>query len=249
VRVARLGVASRASHIAHRVSRVAMSRSAHDEALGAKDGYDWARDSVSSAFDSLSTFATTSTSTLTRSAQTAMNSTSTMMAHMSRERVAWFVALMGTSVVMYALALFVGAPTMALAPAKFGLCLSAGGACSIGATGALRGAQAQLAHMTSEGRLGASVAMGLAMMMTLRAALVTHSYVGTLFWSIVQTVAVAYYQVTYFPYGAQGARAVMNVAMSLGGPALAACARGVGAAWSAMYGGSSGSSNGVATAV
>jgi hypothetical protein len=87
------------------------------------------------------------------------------------------------------------------------------------------------------------------MMMTLRAALVTHSYVGTLFWSIVQTVAVAYYQVTYFPYGAQGARAVVNVAMSLGGPALAACARGVGAAWSAMYGGSSGSSNGVATAV
>jgi len=227
-----------------------MSRTANKDE-NAQETYDWARDSVSSAFDSLSTFATTSTSTLTRSAQSAMHSTSTMMSHMSRERVAWFVALMATSVVMYALALVVGAPTMALAPAKFGLCLSAGGACSIAATGALRGAHAQLAHMTSEGRLGASVAMGFAMMMTLRAALVTHSYLGTLFWSIAQTVAVVYYQVTYFPYGAQGARAVMSVAMSLGGPALGACARGVGAAWSAVYGGGSsgGGSSGVASAV
>ena len=56
------------------------------------------------------------------------------------------------SAFMYALAFFLGLPTLVLAPAKFGLCFSFGSVASVCAVGALRGAGAQLKHMTS-GRL------------------------------------------------------------------------------------------------
>jgi len=172
----------------------------------------------------------------------ALRENANAMSSFTRDRVVMFLALSVGALAMFALACAT-AGASALAPAKFGLCFTASSALSIAAIGALRGWQAQLAHMASEGRLGATLMMTFAMMMTVREAVAKHSYIGTLFWSVAQVLAVGYYHVNNFPYGAQGAKAVANVAISLGGPAVGACASGVGAMWNAAYGGGSSASN------
>ena len=204
-------------------------------------GDDWqqfARE-ASSAFESLTTNASdlvrsasaraqTSTATMARTASNAAADANAAVRALSRERVVWFLALGGTSVFFYTLAFVVGVPTLVFAPAKFGLCFSLGSACSISAVGALRGASGQLTHMTTEERLPASAAVVLTMFMTLRAALWNHSYVMTVFWSLLQAVAVGYNQVTYFPYGAQGARTVASVAYQIAQPVCGGCFRALG---------------------
>jgi len=204
-------------------------------------GDDWqqfARE-ASSAFESLtanasdlvrsaSARAQTSTASMARTASNAAADANAAVRALSRERVVWFLALGGTSAFFYTLAFVVGVPTLPFAPAKFGLCFSLGSACSISAVGALRGVSGQLTHMTTEERLPASVAVVLTTFMTLRAALWNHSYVMTVFWSVLQTVAVGYYQVTYFPYGAQGARTVASVAYQIAQPVCGGCFRALG---------------------
>ena len=138
---------------------------------------------------------------------------------------------------MYALAFVVGAPTLAIAPAKFGLCVSAASASGVCATGALRGAQAQVTHMLSEERAVTSVVMVTTVVMTVRAAAYRHSYAQTVFWSACQTCAVGYYQVSYFPYGAQGFRTVCATAWQIAQPVMGACARAIGFAASSRGGG------------
>ena len=177
---------------------------------------------------SASAAAQTSTQSFARSASETMAQTTQALGSLNAERVAWFLALSATSAFMYALAFFLGLPTLVLAPAKFGLCFSFGSVASVCAVGALRGAGAQLKHMTSEGRLPASAAMTATTMMTLHAAVLKHSYVMTVFWSVLQTVSVGYYQVSYFPYGAQGFRAVASASWQIVQPACGGCLRAMG---------------------
>jgi len=202
---------------------------------------DWAEFTAgaSSAFDALSSQATSalrsvrahareSSTAFARSASSAAESTSGALRALSAERVAWFCAFASASTFFYTLAFIIGAPTLALAPAKFGLCFSVASGLSIASVGALRGASGQVAHMLSEERLAASACVAVSWMMTLRAAMWNHAYAGTVFWSVCQFLSVAYYQVSYFPYGVQGVKTVASVAFGLAGPACSGCLRAFG---------------------
>lgn len=190
-------------------------------------------DGASAQFESLSDRARA----LARRTSQGARATTAALQSLTPERVAWFLALSATSALMYALAFVVGAPTLAIAPAKFGLCVSAASASGVCATGALRGAQAQVTHMLSEERAVTSVVMVTTVVMTVRAAAYRHSYAQTVFWSACQTCAVGYYQVSYFPYGAQGFRTVCATAWQIAQPVMGACARAIGFAASSRGGG------------
>ena len=147
---------------------------------------------------------------------------------LSPDRVMTFFALCAVSSVMYSLAFFIGLPVMVLMPAKFAICFSVGSACSISAVGALRGAQTQLQHMFAPERIVLSLSYLGSLLGTLYAALVLHSYVLTIITSSAQAVALVYYQVSYFPYGAQGLKTVITMGVHIAKPVVYACGRSLG---------------------
>ena len=147
---------------------------------------------------------------------------------LSRERVAWFFALSTVGTLMFSLAFFVGLPTLILAPAKFALCFSIGSACSMSAMGALRGVQGQVTHMMAPERLTHSMAYLGSLLGTLYCALVLHSYVLTIVCSFAQLTSLLYYQVSYFPMGAQGLQAVFGMGLAMVKPIVFACGRSLG---------------------
>ena len=147
--------------------------------------------------------------------------------NLSPERVGAFFMLACTSSVMFSLAFFF-LPALPLVPAKFAVCFSVGGACSIGAVGALRGAAAQISHMLAPDRVVVSLAYVGSALATLYASVVMHSYFLTIVASIAQTVALLYYQVSYFPMGAAGLKAVAQMGAHLAKPALYSCGRAMG---------------------
>jgi len=225
----------------HPRARVMSTAPPPASSASASSSFDWesfTRD-ASARFETLTTHgvalarhasatAQTSTRTFARAASETMTQTTQAVGAMNSERVVWFLALSATSASAYGLAFFFGVPTLVVAPAKFGLCLTMGSVASVCAVGALRGAGAQVTHMTSEERLPASAAMTATAAMTVRAAVWNHSYVMTVFWSVLQMVAVGYYQVSYFPYGAQGFRAVASASWQIVSPACGGCLRAVG---------------------
>jgi hypothetical protein len=149
------------------------------------------------------------------------------MKSLSPDRVATFFALGAASSVMYSLAFFY-VPVLVLFPAKFAVCFSVASACSVCAVGALRGAQAQAAHMVAPERLVLSLAYVGALLGTLYCSLVLHSYVLTILSSVAQAAALLYYQVSYFPYGAQGLKTVLTMGVHIAKPLVFACGRSLG---------------------
>jgi len=213
-------MASDASHAS------AFARDWAEFATGAADAFESLADRGAALARATSARATTSARELARQG-------SAIAVGFDQTRVVWFLALSGTSCFAYGLGFVVGAPTLPIAPAKFGLCFSLGTVCSVCAVGALRGAGGQLAHMTSEERLPASAALVATTLMTLHAAVWRHSYLMTVFWSILQAVAVVHYQVSYFPYGSQGLRATLSIALTMAQPVCGGCLRALGFASSA----------------
>ena len=170
---------------------------------------------------SASAAAQTSTQTFARSASETMAQTTQALGSLNAERVAWF-GVSATSAFMHALAFFLGLPTLVLAPAKFGLCFFfRKRGVGVRGGGVARRWGAVEAHDGGALRVGA---MAATTMMTLHAAVLKHSYVMTVFWSVLQTVSVGYYQVSYFPYGAQGFRAVAS-AWQIAQPGVGGCLR------------------------
>jgi hypothetical protein len=149
------------------------------------------------------------------------------MKSLSPDRVATFFALCAASSVMYSLAFFY-TPVLVVFPAKFAVCFSVGSACSVCAVGSLRGAQSQIAHMVAPERLVLSLAYVGALFGTLYCSLILHSYFLTILASIAQGVALVYYQVSYFPYGAQGLKTVLTMGAHIAKPVLYACGRSLG---------------------
>lgn len=148
--------------------------------------------------------------------------------NLSPERVAAFFALASASGLFYSLALFLFLPVLPIAPAKFAVCFSIAGACSMGAVGALRGWAAQVTHMMAQERVVVSLAYVGSLLATLYSALAMHSYLLTVFTSLAQLVALLYYQVSYFPMGAQGLRVVAQMGMQVAKPLAYSCGRALG---------------------
>lgn len=148
--------------------------------------------------------------------------------NLSRERVIYFFALSFVGTLMLFLAFFIGVPTIAIAPAKFAICFSVGSACSMSAVGALRGPMAQIHHMIAQERLIFSASYVASLLATLYCSVVMHSYILTIVSSVLQFVALVYYQVSYFPMGTQGLRVVGQMGYHIAKPMVYGAGRAVG---------------------
>jgi hypothetical protein len=67
-----------------------------------------------------------------------------------------------------------------------------------------------------------------ALLGTLYCSLILHSYVLTILSSVAQAAALLYYQVSYFPYGAQGLKTVLTMGVHIAKPLVFACGRSLG---------------------
>nr|CAD1831476.1 unnamed protein product [Ananas comosus var. bracteatus] len=75
---------------------------------------------------------------------------------------------------------------------------------------ALKGAKYQLAHMASKERLPFTLGFVGSMIGTIYVSVVLHSYVLSVFFSVLQVVALAYYAISYFPGGSAGLKLISS---------------------------------------
>ncbi|XP_058112864.1 protein transport protein SFT2-like isoform X2 [Magnolia sinica] len=95
-------------------------------------------------------------------------------------------------------------PVMVLMPQKFALCFTVGCAFIVGSFFALKGSKNQLLHMFSRERLPFTVGFIGSMVGTIYVSMVLHSYVLSVFFSVLQVLALSYYAISYFPGGSAG---------------------------------------------
>jgi hypothetical protein len=150
---------------------------------------------------------------------------------LSQERLLAFFMLSFTAGILIGLAVLIGLPVAAIAPAKFALPFTLGSACNMAAMGALRGARAQVSHMAAAERAPLSALYVGSMLATLWAAIVAHSYVLTALASLGQLAALLIYTLSYFPGGLAGAKLVWMSAGRVLRPAMAAAGSACGACW------------------
>ena len=142
-----------------------------------------------------------------------------------QQRLMNFGAMMAGSFFFLVLALWVGLPTLALAPSKFAICFTIGSALNMGAFAALRGPMAQAQHMIHKDRLPFSAAYVSSMLATLYASMYAHSYILTVIFSAAQVMCLGYYLASYFPGGVAGLKVVSHVLSATLGPILKATGR------------------------
>jgi hypothetical protein len=163
---------------------------------------------ANSAYDMSANAASNAAEFTTNAAKDTMSA----LQSLDRERIAWSMAFTFVSGLSLTLAFTVGIATIALFPAKFALCFSLFSVSNICAVGALRGANEQIKHMLDPERLYVSCGFVGTILFTLWAALIKHSYFLTVMASIAQALALLYYQLSFFPMGAEGFRVVCKVA-------------------------------------
>ncbi|KAL3502598.1 hypothetical protein ACH5RR_037047 [Cinchona calisaya] len=95
-------------------------------------------------------------------------------------------------------------PVMVIAPQKFAICFTIGCAFIIGSFFALKGPKNQLAHMTSKERLPFTLGFIGSTVGTIYVSMVLHSYILSVFFSMLQVIALSYYAISYFPGGSAG---------------------------------------------
>eukprot|EP00752_Nemacystus_decipiens_P009725 g8685.t1 len=123
-----------------------------------------------------------------------------------QQRFKGFVVALLLSVVFFALAFFIGLPTIVLRPHKFALTFTLGSFFFMGSFAMLKGPAAHMKSMLARDRLPFSVAYLGSMGGTLYACLVLQSYVMVVGFSAVQLLALAWYFLSFVPGGSQGMR-------------------------------------------
>uniref|UniRef100_A0A7S0RSQ2 Vesicle transport protein n=1 Tax=Pyramimonas obovata TaxID=1411642 RepID=A0A7S0RSQ2_9CHLO len=140
------------------------------------------------------------------------------MQSFSHQRLMYFGALLFTGSFLMGLAFIIGLPTIVLAPAKFAFCFTAGSLCNMAAVAALRGPQAQVQQMMARDRLPFSASYICSMLGTLWAAMIYHSYILTVVFSIWQVTALVYYIATHFPMGVTGMKMIATIVWTAAKP-------------------------------
>lgn len=105
-------------------------------------------------------------------------------------------------------------PVMMLMPQKFAICFTIGCGFIIGSFFALKGPKNQLAHMSSKERLPFTLGFLCSMVGTIYVSMVLHSYLLSVFFSVIQVMALAYYSISYFPGGSAGMKFLSSALMS-----------------------------------
>ncbi|CAK9145071.1 unnamed protein product [Ilex paraguariensis] len=114
----------------------------------------------------------------------------------------------GVFFVFIAFALFL--PVIVLVPQKFAICFTLGCAFIIGSFFALRGPKNQFTHMSSKERLPFTLGFIGSMMGTIYVSMFLHSYILSVFFSVLQVLALAYYAISYFPGGSAGLKFISS---------------------------------------
>ncbi|XP_078432062.1 got1/Sft2-like vescicle transport protein family [Wolffia australiana] len=122
----------------------------------------------------------------------------------SGKSLVYFGLLLSTGVFFIFVAFSMFLPVMVLMPQKFAICFTLGCAFIIGSFFALKGAKNQLFHMFSKERLPFSIGFIGTMVATIYVSMVLHSYVLSVFFSVLQVLALSYYAISYFPGGSTG---------------------------------------------
>lgn len=117
------------------------------------------------------------------------------------ERLIGFACCLFGSLLCFALSFFMF-PVLALRPRKFGMIWSMGSILFLVSFGILQGPKTYILHLISPGRvLFTSVFVG-SVVLTLYSSVVLKSSLLTIVSSLIEIFAVAYYSVSYFPFGA-----------------------------------------------
>ncbi|KDP32614.1 hypothetical protein JCGZ_13164 [Jatropha curcas] len=118
----------------------------------------------------------------------------------------------GVFFVFIAFAMFL--PVIVLMPQKFAICFTLGCGFIIASFVALKGPKNQFAHMTSKERLPFTLGFLGSMVGTIYVSMVLHSYILSVFFSVIQVLALAYYAISYFPGGSAGMKFLMSSLVS-----------------------------------
>ncbi|SCU97557.1 LADA_0H06898g1_1 [Lachancea dasiensis] len=129
------------------------------------------------------------------------------------ERLLLFVCCMLGSAGCFTLCVFL-LPVLALKPRKFGLLWSLGSLLFVGAFGVLQGPRAYFKHITSRERLPFSVFFFTSCFLTIYFAAFQKSTLLTIPCAVLELIAIIYYAVSYFPFGAAGLRMISSVGVN-----------------------------------
>jgi len=220
------------SNVGEQISKVDMSKQLADASARASQSFNDMGNSMqlgmnefggvmNTGFNSLATEMNKAGSSVAGQLNEGMNA----LQQFDQQRLMTFGALLAGSAFFMVLALWIGLPTLALAPAKFAICFTMGSALNMGAFAALRGPMAQAKHMIHKDRLPFSAAYVSSMLATLYAAMYMHSYVLTVIFSAIQIMCLGYYLASYFPGGVAGLKVLTHFLSATLGPLLKATGR------------------------
>lgn len=117
------------------------------------------------------------------------------------ERLIGFGCCLGASMLCFVLCFFMF-PVLALRPRKFGLLWSGGSLLFVVSFGVLQGPYSYIGHLLLRERIVFTVVFFSSILLTIYSSVVLKSSILTIFTSIIEILAVLYYTVSYFPFGA-----------------------------------------------
>ncbi|KAI5674651.1 hypothetical protein M9H77_15015 [Catharanthus roseus] len=126
----------------------------------------------------------------------------------------YFGLLLATGILFVFMAFMLFLPVIVLVPQKFAICFTLGCGLIIGSFFALRGPKNQFSHMSSKERLPFTLGFIGSMIGTIYVSMVLHSYLLSVFFSVLQVLSLAYYAISYFPGGSAGLKFLTSSMMS-----------------------------------
>ncbi|XP_066370288.1 protein transport protein SFT2-like [Miscanthus floridulus] len=126
----------------------------------------------------------------------------------------YFGLFLASGVFLVFIAFTIFLPVIVIMPQKFAICFTVGCAFIIGSFFALKGPKNQLYHMISKERLPFTVGFVGSMVATIYVSMVLHSYILSVFFSVLQVLALAYYAISYFPGGSAGMKFLSSALVS-----------------------------------
>ncbi|CAI5756999.1 unnamed protein product [Candida verbasci] len=117
------------------------------------------------------------------------------------EKLIGFTCCLSASILCFILCFFMF-PILALRPRKFGLLWTGGSILFVLSFGILQGPYSYIRHLLSKERIVFTVIFFSSILLTLYSSVILKSSILTIFTSIVEILAVIYYTVSYFPFGA-----------------------------------------------
>lgn len=117
------------------------------------------------------------------------------------ERLIGFGCCLGASVLCFVLCFFM-LPVLALRPRKFGLLWTGGSVLFVVSFGVLQGPYNYVRHLLSRDRILFTGVFFSSVFLTIYSACILKSSILTIFTSIIEILAVLYYTLSYFPFGA-----------------------------------------------